>query len=117
MMRAAETDETKGDGYVINLTQLSHSGRVGQPPHSKHNTTRRPNAGLMLAHRLRRWANIISALSGRVVFAELSVFHPPVVSSYWCRYHVVDPLITKVLFPFFKTIYIHPKLEFQQFQT
>ena len=32
-------------------------------------TTRWPNAGLMLAHRLRRWANINPALGQRVVFA------------------------------------------------
>ena len=32
------------------------------------NTTRWLNAGLMLAHRLRRWANISPALDQRVVF-------------------------------------------------
>ena len=31
------------------------------------NTRRRPNAGLMLAHRLRRWANISPALGQRLV--------------------------------------------------
>ena len=36
------------------------------------NTTRCPNAGLMLPHRLRRWGNISPALGQRVVFAGLS---------------------------------------------
>ena len=34
--------------------------------------TRWPNAGLMLAHRLRRWANIIPALGPRVVEAGIA---------------------------------------------
>ena len=36
------------------------------------NTTRLPNAGLMFAHRLRRWANISPALGKRVVFAAMA---------------------------------------------
>ena len=37
------------------------------------NTTRWPNAGLMLAHRLRRWANISPALGQSVVFAGIQL--------------------------------------------
>ena len=40
------------------------------------NTRRLPNAGLMLAHRLRRWANISPALDERVVLAGLLALHP-----------------------------------------
>ena len=35
------------------------------------NTRRRPNAGLMLAHRLRRWPNISPVLGYRVVFGAM----------------------------------------------
>ena len=35
------------------------------------NTRRRPNGGLMLAHRLRRWPSIRPALDQRLVFAGL----------------------------------------------
>ena len=40
------------------------------PIYNPANTTRWPNAGLMLAHRLRRSANISPALGQHVVFAE-----------------------------------------------
>ena len=39
--------------------------------HIPANTTRWPNAGLMLAHCLRRWANISPALGQRIVFAAI----------------------------------------------
>ena len=41
----------------------------GNPFPSK--TTRLSNVGLMLAHRLRRWANISPTLDQRVIFAGL----------------------------------------------
>ena len=47
----------------------SSSSVVNLLRHPPANTTRWPNAGLMLAHRLRRWANIKPALGQRVVFA------------------------------------------------
>ena len=40
--------------------------------HIPANTTRWPNAGLMLAQRRRRWANISPALGQRVVFAGIN---------------------------------------------
>ena len=41
------------------------------------NTTRSPNAGLMLAHRLRRWTSISPALSERVVIAGVYIYTVP----------------------------------------
>ena len=37
------------------------------------NTGRSPNAGTILAHRLRRWPNIVPALCERIVFAEICI--------------------------------------------
>ena len=37
-------------------------------------TTRSPNVGIMLAHCLRRWANIMPILSQRVSFTECHSF-------------------------------------------
>ena len=52
-------------GRQAQVTRLDLSGS-----HSSDQKTRWPNAGLMLAHRLRRWANIKTALGQRVVIAE-----------------------------------------------
>ena len=42
--------------------------------HSQKNTRRWPNAGPILAHRLRRWSSIKPALVQRLVFAGLRVW-------------------------------------------
>ena len=44
--------------------------RFGACQHTQQ-SRRRPNAGLMLAHRLRRWPSIKPVLVQRLVFAEL----------------------------------------------
>ena len=46
------------------------SSSIVQSQAAPANTRRWPNAGLMLAHRLRRWANISPVLSDCVVFAD-----------------------------------------------
>ena len=54
----------------------SHDNRsMGSPHYIPANTRHSPNAGLMLAQRLRRWSNINPALGDRLVIAGLLGCH------------------------------------------
>ena len=58
-------------GFLIIL-----GGMICRPIRVPANTIRSPNVDSMLAHRLRRWANIEPALSERLVIAGISLDLP-----------------------------------------
>ena len=65
------------------------------------NTIRWPNAGLMLAQRRRRWANISPALGQRVVFAGIGLRYSKIITTLGQRHFLfsaISPMITLVIY-------------------